>query len=153
MNELINDTGNANKYFKLTADLDFAETTIDASIFDAQAADGGVNGALVSINPDVSSNSNVFFHLDGNSKTIKNVTIDLDGFNSLSIFGYINSASTTTNLTVSKSKITNKYIWRQLYGGVYGQYAVRFNGHVLFHSVPYTSMSKNTLKAKTIRSL
>ena len=54
---------------------------------------------------------------------------------------------------IAKTKITNKYIWRQLYGGVYGQYAVRFNGHVLFHSVPYTSMSKNTLKSAAYNKL
>ena len=54
---------------------------------------------------------------------------------------------------IATTKITNKYVWRQLYGGVYGQYAVRFNGHVLFHSVPYTSMSKNTLKSVAYNKL
>lgn len=53
----------------------------------------------------------------------------------------------------STTKITDKYIWRQLYGGVYGQYAVRFNGHVLFHSVPYSSRSKNCLKSSAYNKL
>lgn len=116
MSELINDTGNTNKYFKLTADIDFAETTIDTALLESLAEHTGIGGTLVSVNPEFSSNSNVFFHLDGNGKTIKNVTIDLDGFNSLSIFGYVNSASTITNLTVSKSKITNKYTDAQAAG-------------------------------------
>lgn len=42
-------------------------------------------------------------------------------------------------------QISTKYLWRELYGGVYGQYATRIYGGVLFHSVPYYSKSKNAL--------
>ena len=28
-----------------------------------------------------------------------------------------------------------KYVWRPLFGNVYGQYATRINGNILFHSV------------------
>ncbi len=42
-------------------------------------------------------------------------------------------------------QISTKYLWRELYGGVYGQYATRIHGGVLFHSVPYYSRSKNAL--------
>jgi len=41
--------------------------------------------------------------------------------------------------------LSNKYIWRELNGGVYGQYASRITGGVLFHSVPYASKNKATL--------
>lgn len=41
--------------------------------------------------------------------------------------------------------ISNKYIWRELNGGVFGQYASRITGGVLFHSVPYASKNKSTL--------
>lgn len=41
--------------------------------------------------------------------------------------------------------LSNKYIWRELNGGVYGQYASRITGGVLFHSVPYSSKNKATL--------
>lgn len=41
--------------------------------------------------------------------------------------------------------ISTKYIWRELNGGVYGQYASRITGGVLFHSVPYVSKNKGTL--------
>ena len=34
-------------------------------------------------------------------------------------------------------KISNKYEWRSLFGGVSGQYATRIVNHILFHSVPY----------------
>lgn len=33
--------------------------------------------------------------------------------------------------------LSQKYRWRALFGGVYGQYCTRITGHILFHSVPY----------------
>ena len=43
-------------------------------------------------------------------------------------------------------KISSRYRWRSLFGNVYGQYAVRITGNILFHSVPYTKMAPNTLE-------
>ena len=43
-------------------------------------------------------------------------------------------------------KMSNKYRWHQLNGGVYGQYCSRITVHILFHSVPYTSKDKGTLE-------
>lgn len=42
-------------------------------------------------------------------------------------------------------RISDKYVWRDLNGGVCGQYASRVYRGVLFHSVPYYSHSKNAL--------
>lgn len=42
-------------------------------------------------------------------------------------------------------QISTKYRWRELYGGVYGQYATRICGGILFHSVPYYKKSEGTL--------
>jgi len=42
-------------------------------------------------------------------------------------------------------QLSSKYLWRELNGGVYGQYASRITGGVLFHSVPYASKNKATL--------
>lgn len=42
-------------------------------------------------------------------------------------------------------QLSDKYLWRELFGGVYGQYATRITGGVLFHSVPYYRKSKNAL--------
>ena len=50
-------------------------------------------------------------------------------------------------------KTTNKYEWRALYGNQYGQYATRFNGPILFHSVPYSRQSKDTLKTDYYNNL
>ena len=43
-------------------------------------------------------------------------------------------------------KTTDKYVWRALNGGVYGQYATRITGSYLFHSVPYYRQDKSTLE-------
>lgn len=43
-------------------------------------------------------------------------------------------------------KTSNKYRWHQLNGGVYGQYCTRITGHILFHSVPCSSNTPDSLK-------
>ncbi len=42
--------------------------------------------------------------------------------------------------------ISNKYEWRYLVGNVYGQYATRITGPILFHSVPYIKKDKSSLE-------
>lgn len=42
--------------------------------------------------------------------------------------------------------ISDKYEWRYLVGNVYGQYATRITGQILFHSVPYTKKDKSSLE-------
>ncbi len=43
-------------------------------------------------------------------------------------------------------RTSDMYTWRLLQGDVYGQYAVRITGHILFHSVPYQKRAKDTLE-------
>jgi len=43
-------------------------------------------------------------------------------------------------------RTSDKYTWRFLFGDVYGQYATRITGHILFHSVPYYTQNKNDLE-------
>lgn len=43
-------------------------------------------------------------------------------------------------------KTSNYYDWRPVFGGCYAQYAVRFNGNILFHSVPYHNDTPDSLK-------
>ncbi len=48
---------------------------------------------------------------------------------------------------------TDKYEWRLLTGNVYGQYATRITGHILFHSVPYYTQSKSDLESAEYNKL
>ncbi len=48
---------------------------------------------------------------------------------------------------------SDKYEWRELFGNVYGQYATRITGHILFHSVPYLKTDKSTLEYEEYNKL
>ena len=48
---------------------------------------------------------------------------------------------------------TDKYTWRLLSGNVYGQYATRITGHILFHSVPYYTQNKDDLESAEYNKL
>lgn len=52
----------------------------------------------------------------------------------------------TSTPTIGVYKTSDKYEWRYLVGDVYGQYATRITGPILFHSVPYTKQSKSSLE-------
>ena len=49
--------------------------------------------------------------------------------------------------------IEKKYRWRQMFGGVYAQYACRFVGNYLFHSVPYYSQDPANLEMEEFSKL
>ena len=48
---------------------------------------------------------------------------------------------------------TDQYTWRLLTGNVYGQYATRITGHILFHSVPYFTQDKSDLEYEEYNTL
>ena len=43
-------------------------------------------------------------------------------------------------------RTSDYYEWRKMVDGTYGRYVVRFNGKILFHSVPYIKESPDTLE-------
>ncbi len=49
--------------------------------------------------------------------------------------------------------ISQRYKWRLMVGNVYAQYAVRFYGSYLFHSVPYVKTSPSTLQMDEYKKL
>lgn len=48
---------------------------------------------------------------------------------------------------------TNRYEWRPLYNGVYGQYGTRVVGDIMIHSVPYFTMDKSDLEYEEYNKL
>lgn len=48
---------------------------------------------------------------------------------------------------------SDKHTWCSLVGGVYGQYAYRIDGQIMFHSVPYYSMNKGELETEEYNKL
>ena len=61
--------------------------------------------------------------------------------------------STGKSTPIGTFSISNRYEWRALFGDVYGQYATRITGHILFHSAPYLKMSKDSLKYEEYNKL
>lgn len=57
------------------------------------------------------------------------------------------------NTPLGVFKTSTKYNWRYLYGNVYGQYAYRIKGPILFHSVPYYEKDKSTLETEEYNKL
>lgn len=60
--------------------------------------------------------------------------------------GGVDEDGDSNDTPLGRFKIYQRYRWRPLFGNVEGQYAIRFNGHILFHSVPYKSQDESTLK-------
>lgn len=73
-------------------------------------------------------------------------TLDTEGNYTVPIKAMTCSVGTDNRTPLGISKISDKYVWRLLFGDTYGHYSVRFNGHILFHSVPYTSPNNYSLK-------
>lgn len=61
--------------------------------------------------------------------------------------------STGTHTPIGEFRTTDQYTWRYLEGGVYGQYATRITGHILFHSVPYFTQDKGDLETLEFNKL
>lgn len=73
-------------------------------------------------------------------------TVDEHGDYTVPLKSMICSVGLNNATPLGVSEISDKYEWRLLFGNTYGHYSVRFNGHILFHSVPYMSKSNDTLK-------
>ena len=78
----------------------------------------------------------------GNCVTV--FTKDADGNYTVPYFAMVASSGAATPVG-SYHTIVN-YRWRLLEGNVYGQYATRITGSILFHSVPYFSQSTSDLE-------
>lgn len=71
---------------------------------------------------------------------------DANGDYTIPVKAMVCSVGLNNKTPLGTGSISDKYEWRLLFGDVYGQYAVRFDGHIMFHSVPYTTTSKDALK-------
>lgn len=61
--------------------------------------------------------------------------------------------STGEDTPLGEYRTIEQYRWRFLFGDVYGQYAVRIVGHILFHSVPYLSQNEADLEYEEFNKL
>lgn len=63
------------------------------------------------------------------------------------------SVGLNNNTPLGIFNTTNKYEWRPLYNGVFGQYGTRVVGDIMIHSVPYFSMDRSDLEYEEYNKL
>ena len=80
-------------------------------------------------------------------------TADENGNYTVPAKAMVCSVGLNGNTPTGTFKTTDKYTWRLLSGNVYGQYATRITGHILFHSVPYYTQNKSDLEAEEYNKL
>ena len=80
-------------------------------------------------------------------------TADENGNYTVPAKAMVCSVGLNNNTPTGTFKTTDKYKWRLLSGNVYGQYATRITGHILFHSVPYYTQNKSDLESEEYNKL
>ncbi len=80
-------------------------------------------------------------------------TMDENGEYTVPIKAMICSVGLNDETPLGVFTTSDKYEWRYLYGDVYGQYAYRIEGSIMFHSVPYYTMNKDDLETEEYNKL
>lgn len=91
------------------------------------------------------STAQYYIKINYTSNVVTIYTKDAEGNYTVPVKALVCSTGVATP-TSGVYKMSNKYRWHLLNGGVYGQYCTRITGHILFHSVPYSSNSPDSLK-------
>lgn len=101
------------------------------------------------------STSSLPYYIKVNRKAncITVYTKDADGNYTVPVRAMICSVGTGSRTPRGTYKISNQYRWHALYMNSYGQYCSRIAEHILFHSVPYTSMSNSALRTTAYNQL
>lgn len=73
-------------------------------------------------------------------------TCDEDGVYNIPVRAMVCSVGLNDGTPMGKFYMGDKHKWCLLVGDVWGQYAYRINGDIMFHSVPYTSIDKSSLE-------
>lgn len=103
---LINNTMNADKYFRLTADINLASVTI--ANYNAVA---GFSASLICLDPAlaVSDPTKIFINLDGNNFKIKNLNITNTSKDTCALFGYLSANSDVYGINFENCSLTVPY--------------------------------------------
>lgn len=137
------------------ADTEVVESTEDTESVEVEATEAVANaeadvptteeeGVATTTNSDV--NYPYYIKVNRQSNCVTVYAKDDNGEYTVPVKAMVCSVGLNNTTPLGVGEISDKYDWRLLFGDVYGQYAVRFNGHIMFHSVPYTTTSKDALK-------
>ncbi|MCR5581297.1 MAG: L,D-transpeptidase [Pseudobutyrivibrio sp.] len=111
-----------------------------------------VGGMSTSITAKAASPYALYVNRGANTVTV--MSMDATGQYTVPVKAYVCSVGANPEDTPTGVFATSDYYeWRQLFGNSYGRYAIRFNGHILFHSVPYASQNVNSLRGNAFNML
>lgn len=79
--------------------------------------------------------------------------LDEDGYYTVPVRAMVCSVGKEDGTPTGTYTTKDKHTWCSLVGGVYGQYAYRIDGQIMFHSVPYYSMNKDDLETAEYNKL
>lgn len=144
---------NCTIYFKYELDGNFSNKAYKVNISNIQVPEAETEKATekelkeqkVDKKDKTQSTSPYFIKVNYGANVVTVYTKDADENYTVPYKAMVCSCGTYTP-TSGTYKTTNKYTWRLLIHNVYGQYATRIVGSILFHSVPYTSNKKDTLE-------
>lgn len=96
-------------------------------------------------NPNYKSQYYIIVYTKNN--TVRVLEKDVNGKYSIDAKLFLCSTAISGKVTpAGLYSIDKRYDWRAMFGNVYAQYAVRFYGNYLFHSVPYYTAAHNDLE-------
>lgn len=101
-----------------------------------------------SVKPSKPKNIPYYIKVNRQANCVTIYTKDESGNYTVPYKSMICSVGLNNRTPLGTYKISEKYIWRLLFGDnidVYGYYTTRIVGHILFHSVPYTATSNDQL--------
>lgn len=131
----------------LIADLDNETDKNEAVteiVTDEKATDKELKEEKVSKKEEQKSTSPYFIKVNYKANVVTIYTKDKDGKYTVPYKAMVCSTGTYTPRS-GIYKTSSKHRWGKLIHDVYGQYATRIVGSILFHSVPYSSNSADTL--------
>lgn len=85
--------------------------------------------------------------------TVTIYSLDTSGRYTVPVKAMICSVGKEDGTPVGTFQTSDQHTWCALVGGVYGQYAYRIDGPIMFHSVPYYSMNKDDLETEEYNKL
>lgn len=117
--------------------------TANADIVKQNAETGGIGEYLYSLT------------VNRRTNTVTVYTYDKNGDYTVPVRAMVCSCGRAGDSTTPTGEFEVYYRedWLELSGDVYGQYISGFNGDILFHSVPYRTLSKSDLKVEEFNKL
>ena len=128
-----------------TDETDESELTEWGSEVGSEDGTEGSSGSGLEV-PDIEVDAPYYIRVNRQANCVTIYTKDANGEYTVPVKAMICSVGLSDETPLGTTVIYQRYVWRALFGGTYGHYAIRFNGHILFHSVPYLQTKNDTLK-------